>query len=588
MTSQPSSPAPSAGAAIRGGTRFPFSAWTSVAITVALVLALPVLVIFGHIFVPAGEVWAHLRQTVLGDYVTNTLALLVGVGIGVLLIGVTVAWLVSMCDFPGRRIFQWALMLPLAMPAYIIAYTYTGMLDFSGPVQALIRDLTGLGYGEYWFPEIRSLGGAMVMLMLVLYPYVYLLSRAAFLEQSVCVLEVSRTLGQGPFGGFRRVALPLARPAIIAGLTLALMETLADYGTVAYFGISTFTTGIFRTWYGLGDPAAAAQLSAVLLSFVFVLILLERWSRAQARFHHTSRRYSALPRYQLRGWKAASAFTACLLPVVLGFLLPALQLAIWAAQTTDHWMDPAFGRLVFNTFWLAATASVIAVGLALVLAYAKRMQGGTFTNLAVRVAGMGYAIPGTVIAIGVMIPFAAFDNAVDSFMRETFGLGTGLLLSGTVFALLFAYAVRFLAVSLQTVEAGLGKIQPSMDDAARSLGMRPLQTLTRVHLPIMRGTLLTALLLVFVDVLKELPATLILRPFDFNTLAVRAFELAGDERLAESSGSALAIVLVGLLPVILLSMTIERSRPGRQGRARQRDDQPARNGKPLAMPAGTT
>ncbi|AGA32202.1 Ferric iron ABC transporter, permease protein [Thioalkalivibrio nitratireducens DSM 14787] len=560
------------------------SLWQLTSVTVALVLALPVLVIFGHVFLPSTDVWVHLRETMLGEYVTNSLLLLFGVGVGVLVIGIPVAWLVSVCEFPGRRIFQWALMLPLAMPAYIIAYTYTGMLDFTGPVQVLIRDLTGLGYGQYWFPEIRSLTGAMLMLTLVLYPYVYLLTRAAFLEQSVCVLEVSRTLGSGPYAGFFRVALPLARPAVIAGLTLALMEVLADYGTVAYFGIPTFTTGIFRTWYGLADPGAAAQLAAVLLSFVFVLILLERWSRMRARFHHTSSRYSTLPRYQLRGWKAAAAVTACLLPILLGFLIPAAQLSLWAARTTDHWMNPAFAELVFNTFSLAAMAAVIAVALALILAYARRMQGGFITGLAVRVAGMGYAVPGTVIAIGVMLPFAWFDNTLDAFMREQFGVSTGLLLSGTLVALLFAYAVRFLAVSLQTVEAGLGKIKPSMDDAARSLGMRPLATLTRVHLPIMRGTLLTALLLVFVDVLKELPATLILRPFDFNTLAVRAFELAGDERLAESSSAALAIVLVGLLPVILLSLTIERSRPGQRQRARQRTGSPG--SEPLAVPAG--
>jgi len=564
--------------------------WQVTAATVALVLALPVLVIFGHVFLPTGEVWAHLRETMLGEYVKNSLLLLFGVGIGVLVIGVPVAWLVSVCEFPGRRIFQWALMLPLAMPAYIIAYTYTGMLDFTGPVQMLIRDLTGLGYGQYWFPEIRSLTGAMLMLTLVLYPYVYLLSRAAFLEQSVCVLEVSRTLGSGPFAGFFRVALPLARPAVIAGLTLALMEVMADYGTVAYFGIPTFTTGIFRTWYGLADPGAAAQLAAVLLSFVFILILLERWSRMRARFHHTSSRYSNLPRYRLRGWKAAGAVTLCLLPVLFGFLIPAVQLSIWATQTTEHWLNAGFAQLVFNTFYLAILAAVIAVGLALILAYARRMQGGFITGFAVRVAGLGYAVPGTVIAIGVMLPFAWFDNALDAFMRDQFGLSTGLLLSGTLVALLFAYVVRFLAVSLQTVEAGLGKIKPSMDDAARSLGMRPMATLTRVHLPIMRGTLLTALLLVFVDVLKELPATLILRPFDFNTLAVRAFELAGDERLAESSSAALAIVLVGLLPVILLSLTIARSRPGQKqakktvgpGQAPNTDPET----EPLAVPAG--
>jgi iron(III) transport system permease protein len=559
-------------------------AWPILSVLVALVLALPVLVIFAHIFLPAGDVWLHLRQNLLGEYVRNSLLLLFGVGIGVLVIGIPVAWLVSVCEFPGRRIFQWALMLPLAMPAYIIAYTYTGMLDFTGPVQVLIRDITGLGYGQYWFPEIRSLTGAMLMLTLVLYPYVYLLTRAAFLEQSVCVLEVSRTLGSGPYSGFLRVALPLARPAVIAGLTLALMEVLADYGTVAYFGIPTFTTGIFRTWYGLADPGAAAQLAAVLLSFVFILILLERWSRMRARFHHTSSRYSTLPRYRLRGWKAAAAVAACLVPVLLGFLVPAAQLAIWALRTTEQWLTPEFGQLVVNTFYLAALAAVIAVALSLVLAYARRMEGGLITGLAVRVAGMGYAVPGTVIAIGVMLPFAWFDNTLDGFMRMHFGISTGLLLSGTLGALLFAYAVRFLAVSLQTVEAGLGKIKPSMDDAARSLGMRPLATLTRVHLPIMRGTLLTALLLVFVDVLKELPATLILRPFDFNTLAVRAFELAGDERLAESSSAALAIVLVGLLPVILLSLTIERSRPGQKQRSRTRQGRTA--AEPLALPAG--
>jgi iron(III) transport system permease protein len=562
------------------------SLWQVTGITVALVLALPVLVIFAHVFLPAGDVWQHLRETMLGRYVTNSLLLLFGVGIGVLVIGIPVAWLVSVCDFPGRRIFQWALMLPLAMPAYIIAYTYTGMLDFTGPVQTLIRDLTGLGFGQYWFPEIRSLTGAMLMLTLVLYPYVYLLTRAAFLEQSVCVLEVSRTLGSGPYASFFRVALPLARPAVIAGLTLALMEVLADYGTVAYFGIPTFTTGIFRTWYGLADPGAAAQLAAVLLSFVFVLILLERWSRMRARFHHTSSKYSNLPRYQLRGWKAGAAIAACLLPILLGFLIPAVQLSLWAARTTDHWMNADFARLVFNTFHLAAVAAVIAVALALLLAYARRLQGGLVTGIAVRVAGLGYAVPGTVIAIGVMLPFAWFDNTLDAFMRDRFDISTGLLLSGTLVALLFAYVVRFLAVSLQTVEAGLGKIKPSMDDAARSLGMRPLGTLTRVHLPIMRGTLLTALLLVFVDVLKELPATLILRPFNFNTLAVRAFELAGDERLAQSSSAALAIVLVGLLPVILLSLTIERSRPGQQRRSRWRSDSSAGTA-PLAIPAGT-
>ncbi|WP_006786222.1 ABC transporter permease [Thiorhodospira sibirica] len=536
--------------------------WHIGVILVALILALPVLVVFAHVFLPTTEVWQHLQATVLSDYVRNSLLLMLGVGAGVLLIGVPTAWLVSLCEFPGRRIFEWALLLPLAFPAYIIAYTYTGILDFPGPVQAQLREWFGWGYGDYWFPEIRSLGGAILMLSLVLYPYVYLLSRAAFLEQSVCVLEVSRTLGAGPWGGFRRVALPLARPAIITGLSLALMETLADYGTVQYFGIPTFTTGIFRTWFGLGDPGAAAQLAAILMSFVFILILLERLSRRKARFHHTSSRYSRLPRYQLQGWKRLGAFGVCLLPVLLGFILPSWQLGFWSYLTFERWFHPEFFTLVWNSLSLAAIAAVLAVVLALFMAYAKRLRPGLGVALAVRVAGMGYAIPGTVIAVGVMLPFAFIDNVVDDWMRAQFDISTGLILSGTLVALVFAYCVRFLAVSLNTVEAALTKIKPSMDDAARSLGMSPSQVLYKIHLPIMRGSVLTALLLVFVDVLKELPATLILRPFNFNTLAVRAFELASDERLADSASAALAIVLVGIIPVILLSRTIATSRPG--------------------------
>lgn len=538
--------------------------WRSGVVLAALLLALPVIVVFSFIFVPAGEVWLHLKQTVLQEYITNSLVLLFGVGVGVLAIGIPAAWMVSLCEFPGRRIFEWALLLPMAMPAYIIAYTYTGMLDFAGPVQTQLRDWFGWGYGDYWFPDIRTLPGAVLMLSLVLYPYVYLLSRAAFLEQSICVLEVSRTLGTGPWAGFARVALPLARPAIITGLSLALMETLADYGTVQYFGLATFTTGIFRTWFGLGDPAAAAQLSAVLMSFVFVLILLERWSRRRARFHHTSTRYSHLPRYQLRGWRRIGAIVGCSIPVVFGFLLPALQLGAWAVDTVDAWLKADFFHLVANSLLLAAITAVLAVALALLMAYGRRLRPSKPVGLAVRMASMGYAVPGTVIAVGVILPFAWLDNTVDAFMRTQFAISTGLILSGTLAALVFAYCVRFLAVSLNTVEAGLGKIKPSMDDAARCLGLPPRRVLREVHMPIMRGSLLTALLLVFVDVLKELPATLILRPFNFNTLAVRAFELASDERLADSASAALAIVLAGIVPVILLSRTIGRSRPGQE------------------------
>lgn len=526
----------------------------------ALVLALPVLVVMSFLFAPAGEVWGHLADTVLRDYVTNSLWLMLGVTIGTLIGGVGTAWLTSMCRFPGRGLFEWALLLPMAMPAYIIAYTYTGLLDFAGPVQTLLRTWFGWGFGDYWFPEIRSREGAAIMLSLVLYPYVYLLARAAFLSQSLCVLDVSRTLGNGPWRTFFTVALPLARPAIVAGLSLALMETLADYGTVQYFGVATFTTGIFRTWYGLNNTVAAAQLSALLLGFVFLLVALERLSRRGARYHQTSQRHQSIRRYPLRGGRALAALAFCLLPVAWGFLIPAGMLATWAWKVADTRIDAAFLGLVGHSLGLAAIASLLALVLALILGYGRRLHPTRGVAAAVRIAGMGYAVPGTVIAVGVIIPFAWFDNSLDAWMRATFGLSTGLLLSGTLAALLFAYLVRFLAVSLQTVESGLGKIRPAMDESARSLGLRPGEVLRRVHMPMLRGSLLTALLLVFVDVLKELPATLILRPFNFNTLAVRVYELAADERLADAAPAALAIILAGLLPVILLSRSITQSR----------------------------
>ncbi|MDH5485547.1 MAG: iron ABC transporter permease [Gammaproteobacteria bacterium] len=536
------------------------SYWSISATAIALLLAAPVLVIVANIFVPAGDVWAHLAATVLQDYVINSLLLMVGVTLGSCFLGVGTAWLVAMTQFPGRKLFEWALLLPLAIPAYIIAYTYTGMLDFAGPLQTALRELTGWGYGDYWFPEIRSIEGAAIMLALVLYPYVYLMARTAFIGQSLCVLDVSRSLGNGPWRTFFTVALPLARPAIIAGLSLVLMETLADYGTVQYFGISTFTTGIFRTWYGLDNAPAAAQLAAILLLFVFVLVTLERISRQRARYHDTSRRHQELRRYQLRGINKWLASLFCSGTLLLGFLLPAGQLLIWALTTAGEMLDTQFFSLLLHSLGLATAAAVLALITALLLAYARRLQPIAPIRYAVRISSMGYAIPGTVIAVGVIIPLGWLDNAIDSIMRSQFDISTGLIFSGTLFALLFAYLVRFLTVSLHAVETGLERITPSMDEAARSMSYTPLDILRKIHIPMLRGSLLTALLLVFVDVLKELPATLILRPFNFNTLAVRAYELAADERLADSSTAALAIVLAGILPVILLSYSLSRSR----------------------------
>jgi iron(III) transport system permease protein len=536
--------------------------WVVLTVLIALIMSLPVLVVGSAIFQPFNDNWQHLKEVLLAEYITNSLILMLGVSVGVLSIGVITAWLTSMCEFPLRRLFSWLLLLPLAIPAYIIAYTYTGLLDFSGPVQTQLREFSGWSYGDYWFPQVRSIEGAIVMLSLVLYPYVYMMARAAFLEQSVGALEASRTLGSSPLNGFIRVALPLARPAIITGLSLALMETLADFGTVQYFGIATFTTGIFRTWFGMGDGTTASQLAVMMLFFVFVLILLERWSRKRAKFHNTSQKHIGIKRFQLKGAKAFWAWLACFLPVLFGFILPALQLSYWVFATAEETIDASFFSLTLNTMLLAISAAIIAVSVALLLAYGKRLHHKPLIRSSVSIASLGYAVPGTVIAVGIMTPLAFIDNTLDDWMRETFDISTGLLLSGTVFALLFAYTVRFLAVSVNAIESGLGKIKPTMDDAGRSMGLSPLGVLRQIHLPLMRGTVLTALLLVFVDVLKELPVTLILRPFNFNTLAVRAHELAADERLADAATPALMIVLVGILPVILLSRAIGHSHAG--------------------------
>ena len=528
----------------------------------AAIVASPVLIVFANIFLPSQGAWTHLASTTLPDQVTNTLLLMLGVGIGCVVGGVAAAWLVTMCRFPGSRILEWALLLPMAMPAYIMAYAYTDLLQFAGPVQTALRELMGWRRGDYWFPDIHSLGGATSILTLALYPYVYLLARAAFLEQSVCAIEVARTLGHGPWATFFRVALPLARPAIAAGAALALMEAAADFGTVQYFGVDTFTTGIYRTWFGLGNKVAAAQLAAALMGFVLLVLVLERLSRGGARYHHTSRRWQHIVPGPLGGGRAALALAVCITPILFGFILPSLVLLDLSIEGGDPFFGRRFLTYATNSFILAGLGAVITVLAALVLAYAMRLHPTPAIRDAARIAGLGYAIPGSVIAVGMLIPLATFDNIVDAWMRATFGVSTGLLLSGTLVAILISYMARFLALGLNTAESGLTRITPSMDEAARTLGASPTATLARVHAPILKGSVLTGAILVFVDVLKELPATLIIRPFNFDTLAIRVYHLASDERLAQASTGALTIVAVGLLPVIFLSLMISRSRPG--------------------------
>lgn len=534
-----------------------------VGFVVALLAGLPVASVGLNLFVGGtSETWTHLAQTVLPEYIANSLWMCLGVGLGVGLLGVTTAWLTSMHEFPGRRIFDWAMVLPLAMPAYVMAYVYTDFLQFVGPVQTTLREWFGWEHGDYWFPDIRTLPGAILMFVCVLYPYVYLLVRTAFLERASGMLEAARTLGMGPWRAFFAVSLPLARPAIVAGVALALMETLADYGTVAYFAVNTFTTGIYRAWFSLGDRVAAAQLAAMLLGFVLFLLMAERVSRGRARYHNTTGRNRPMAGAHLTGIKALLAVLVCSLPLILGFILPAVLLLKMALTEGDAQFGERFFVLSRNSFVLAGTTAAIGVLLALLMAYGARLSKTALANGLNRMVGLGYAVPGAVIAVGVLIPVTRLDNWLAGQWAEWFGHNPGLLLTGGIAALIYAYLVRFLAVALHTVESSLAKITPSMDDAARSLGLGQGETLRRVHAPILRGSLLTAGLLVFVDVMKELPATLVMRPFNFDTLATQAYTLASDERLAEASTAALAIVAVGLLPLIALSRQIAASRRG--------------------------
>ncbi len=544
-----------------------FSLNTALLAGVLLIVGLPIVTVLAHLFMHGDGSFVHLAQTVLPRYVLNSIWLILGVGFGTFLVGTGAAWLVTMNSFPGRALFEWALILPLAVPAYVLAYAYTDFLQVSGPVQTLIRSLSGLGPRDYYFPEIRSLGGAILVFVLALYPYVYLAARAAFLAQCECVVEASRTLGCSPISAFYRVAMPMARPALAAGVALALMETLADFGAVSYFGVQTFTTGIYRTWFSFGDRVAAAQLASVLLGFVALLMLLERLSRHKARYHDTSRRVRPLGIQRLIGWRGWLVAGACFLPLFLGFILPALILGQLALKGGDAQFGARYLALVENSVGLSAITAFLAVILAVFISYAVRMGATSITRLTARIAGLGYAIPGSIIAVGVLIPLAWLDNRFDFLMRTYFDYSTGLLLTGSIIALVFAYLVRFLALAQQTVGAGLTKITPSMDAASSTLGVGRFQTLLRVHGPLLKGPLFTAFLLVFVEVMKELPATMIMRPFNFDTLAVQAHNLAADERLAEAATPALTIVIVGLIPVYILSRFIGESRPGPRRRA---------------------
>ncbi len=523
-------------------------------------IAIPVAAIFYLALFPTENIWPHLVSTSLPGYISNTLILMLGVGITVFAIGVSTAWMVVNLDFPMRRFFEWSLLLPLAMPAYVIAYIYTDLLEFAGPVQIFLRQFSGWELAsDYWFPEIRSMGGAVLLMGLVLYPYVYLLARAAFLEQSRYLLEASRLLGRGAVASFLHVSLPIARPAIVVGVALALMETLNDFGTVDFFAIPTLTVGLYDVWMGMGNLGGAAQIAVIMLTFVVLLLTLEMIGRHKKRFYQSDTRFKNKSRKTLIGIHRWVAFFICALPVILGFLLPVALLMRYAIMTFDISWTAEFRTYAWNSFYLAASASLIAVSLATIISYSKRLHPGKALSIASKLASLGYAVPGAVLAIGIIIPFAALDNLVDDMMRSTFNISTGLILSGSSFALIFAYVVRFMAVSVGSVEASMAKVSESMEMSARTLGYSPLQTLKKYLFPLIRGGMLTAALIVFVDTMKELPATLILRPFNFETLATHVYQFASDEMIQESALGSLIIVLTGLIPIIILSKIITSS-----------------------------
>ncbi len=533
---------------------------SAVAVLVAAICLLPMMAVAIAAFSGGTGTVSQLLGSVLLRYVGNTALLVVLVSIGTLCLGVGAAWLVTMTRFPGVRLFEIALVLPLAFPSYVLAYAYTYILDHPGIVQSTLRDVMGWGPRDYWFPEVRSLGGAAFMLVLVLYPYVYLLARASFLQQSGTTFLAARALGSSAWSAFFRVSLPLARPAIAGGVLLAVMETIADFGTVAYFGVQTFATGIYTSWFTLADRGGAAQLALCLLSFALLLAMLERIQRGRAKYSDAARGGQEKTQLQLNGVHAFAAFALCSIPVLLGCVLPVVVLFNMGLGSEQDLLSSRYLAFIQNSLTLAGIAAVVTVCAAVTVGFFQRMQPGRFSSATAYIARLGYAVPGGVVAVGLLVPFAAFDNALDAWMRSTFDISTGLLVTGSIWLLLIAYLVRFSAAALGAYEGGQALVHANMDAASRSLGQTPWGTLRRVHLPILTPSLLTALLIVFVDVMKELPATLIMRPFNYDTLAVQAYRLASDERLEGAAVPSLVIVAMGLLPVILICRQVGRGK----------------------------
>ena len=530
--------------------------WTIGSLLIATVVLAPMLSVAWLAFHPSENIWPHLVSTVLPRYLGTTFTLMLGVGVLTAAVGTGAAWLVTMYRFPGRRPLSVMLLFPMAIPAYVGAYALLDFLDYSGPVQTALR--AGFGWTsarDYWFPDIRTTWGAVLVLSAALYPYVYLLARAAFREQSGCAYEVARALGCGPWGVFRRVGLPLARPAIAAGVALALMETVADYGTVSYFGVQTLTTGVFSTWLNGSNAGGAAQIAGLILVLVLALVWIERASRRNARFHRLGRSARPVEPAWLTGWRGAWASLACALPVALGFVLPVAVMGAHALKNPQVWLAPGLGRALASTLAVGGAAALITVAAALFLVYGVRLAGRGLARFVLPVTTLGYAAPGAVLAVGILVPLAALDHRVADAVLALTGHDPGLLLTGTPAALVLAYAVRFFGIAQGSVDSAFGRVSPNLPLAARSLGRSAGGALSAIYLPLMRGSVATALLLVFVDCVKELPATLLLRPFNFNTLATRTYELASLEKLGEAAPAALLVMAVGLVAVAVMTRT---------------------------------
>ncbi|MBU2956593.1 iron ABC transporter permease [Paracoccus sp. 1_MG-2023] len=530
--------------------------WSLAAILVAAGVLLPILAVAWLAANPTENIWPHLMATVMPRYFLNTVWLAAGTGLLAAVMGAGTAWLIAMHDFPGRRVLQWALLMPLAVPAYVGAYALADFLDYSGPVQMALRGWFGwTNAQDYWFPRIRSAPAAVIVMGAAQYPYVYLLTRVALTEQSGSAFEVARALGTGPWGLFARVGLPLARPAIVAGAAIAMMEAVADYGVVSYFGVQTLNTGIFTTWLERRNAGGAAQIACAILLIVILLALAERFARRHARYHQTARQSRPVARTRLRGAGGIIAMLVCAFPVALGFALPVGVILRHALAYPQGWITPGLFDATINTLWLGAVAAVVTVALALVMVYGARLSASRLPRLLMPVTTVGYAAPGAVLAVGILIPLAALDHRVADAWLALTGSDPGLILTGTGTAIVLAYVVRFFAIGQGAIDAAFTRVSPSLPMAARSLGRGEGGVLRAVYLPLMRGSVGAGLLLVFVDCVKELPATLLLRPFNFETLATRTHERASLEDLGNAAPAALLVMAVGLLAVGFLART---------------------------------